>query len=93
MIKIKDNLFYLWLFLKRPWSYIRLWREFGERPPREVLLVGNRDLTLEEKEYGEWLYITDGYGTYWERYCECGEKMSIMRPGEARCIVCYNKED
>ena len=49
---MKDNLFYLWLFLKHPWSYLRLWAMFGERPPREVLLVSDRDLTPEEKEYG-----------------------------------------
>jgi len=49
---MKDNLFYLLLFIKHPWHYTKLWIEFGERPPREVLIVSDRDLTTEEKEYG-----------------------------------------
>ena len=37
-------------------------------------------------------YITNDCGNYWNRYCECGKEMSIMRPGDARCIVCYDKK-
>ena len=36
--------------------------------------------------------ITDGFGSYWEKYCEeCGDEIAIMRPGDARCIRCYDK--
>jgi hypothetical protein len=36
-------------------------------------------------------FITDGFGSWWNARCpDCGNEMQIMRPGDCRCVNCYD---
>lgn len=51
---MKIDWFYLRLFFSPDvfFTYLKRWWLFGERPPKETMLVGDRPLTKEEFEYG-----------------------------------------
>lgn len=51
---MKIDWFYVWLFLRPDVmiTYFKRWWQFGERPPKETMLVSDRPLTQEEWEYG-----------------------------------------
>ena len=53
----KIDWFYVWLFLRPDvmFTYFKRWWLFGERPPKETMLVSDRKLTQAEWEYGQTL--------------------------------------
>lgn len=66
----------------REWFWtIYLWPRFTI----EDMIIRYR-IKRREKEL-----ITDDCGNWWPKYCECGEEIAIMRPGDARCIRCYDE--
>lgn len=59
----KIDWFYVFLFLRPDvmFSYFKRWWLFGARPPKETMLVSDRKLTEEEKEYARTLEIPKEY--------------------------------
>ena len=43
---------------------------------------------LQDPEFDGSVYITDGFGNFWEERCDCGGTMHVVRPGKARCDTC-----